>query len=95
MTLPVSMSISIKGTTACITGSWGNRLISIKLMIAAGEKYWANKLIGEMNRELKAELPRWFPFAEHCLGFGDRKKTLERCTSSAWGLAMPTEWGKL
>jgi hypothetical protein len=94
MTLPVSLSSSIK-YYSLHNWRWGNRPTSIKPLGVAGEKYWVNKLIGEMNRELKSELPRWFPFAEHCLRFGDRKKTSERCTSSALGLAMPPEWGRL
>jgi hypothetical protein len=44
------------GTTAYVTGGWGKRATAIKPLTPAGEKYWIDKLIGEANRELKADL---------------------------------------
>jgi hypothetical protein len=36
-----------------VTGSWGVRPTEIKPLTEAGEKYWIDKLVTEINRELK------------------------------------------
>jgi hypothetical protein len=56
MALPVSLRGDSSGTTAYVTGSWGVRPTEIKALTQAGEKYWIDKLVHEVNRELRVNL---------------------------------------
>jgi hypothetical protein len=56
MTMPVSLRGDSSGTTAYVTGSWGVRPTDIKPLTQTGEKYWIDKLVHEINRELRVSL---------------------------------------
>jgi hypothetical protein len=56
MALPVSLSAKSYGTTAYTSGSWGARPTAIQPLTEAGEKYWVEKLVKEINRELRTGL---------------------------------------
>jgi hypothetical protein len=56
MRFPVSLSAESKGLSDFLVGNWGTRPLQILPMTEAGEKYWMDKLIGELNRELKSGL---------------------------------------
>jgi hypothetical protein len=56
MALPVSLSGQSMGTTAYVSGSWGARPTEIQPLTEAGEKYWVEKLVSEINRELRMGL---------------------------------------
>jgi hypothetical protein len=56
MALPVSLSSKSYGTTAYMSGSWGARPTVIQPLTEAGEKYWVEKLVTEINRELRTGL---------------------------------------
>jgi hypothetical protein len=56
MALPVSLGIRSYGTTAYMSGSWGARPTAIQPLTEAGEKHWVDKLVVEINRELRTGL---------------------------------------
>jgi hypothetical protein len=56
MALPVSLCSKSHGTTAYTSGSWGARPTAIQPLTEAGEKYWVEKLVLEINRELRTGL---------------------------------------
>jgi hypothetical protein len=62
MTLPVSLRGDSCGTSAYVTGSWGVRPTEIKALTQAGEKYWIDKLVHEVNRELRVNLSTTLSF---------------------------------
>jgi hypothetical protein len=62
MTLPVSLRGDSSGTSAYVTGSWGVRPTEINGLTQAGEKYWIDKLVHEINRELRVNLATTLSF---------------------------------
>ncbi len=56
LTLPVSMDSTSTGTSSYITGKWGKRPTALTPLTEVGEKHWVDRMIVEMNRELRADL---------------------------------------
>jgi len=56
LTLPVSMDSTSTGTSSYVTGKWGKRPTALTALTEAGEKHWVDRMIVEMNRELRADL---------------------------------------
>jgi hypothetical protein len=54
--MPVSLSGDSFGTTAFVTGDWGQRPEKIQPLSENGEKFWIGHLVGEVNREMRLGL---------------------------------------
>jgi hypothetical protein len=50
------MDSTSTGTSSYVTGKWGKRPTALTALTEAGEKHWVDRMIVEMNRELRADL---------------------------------------